>query len=54
MVFGTGLERRVQVEGLDGDGDEADTPDPVDGIPAAQVTLRQLKQSDKIEMAMQI
>ena len=47
MVFGTGLERRVQVEGLAGDGDEADTPDPVDGIPAAQVTLRQLKQSDK-------
>jgi hypothetical protein len=49
MVFGTGLEWRVQVEGLAGDGDEADTPDPVDGIPAAQVTLRQLEQSDKIE-----
>ncbi len=54
MVFGTGLEWRVQVEGLAGDGDETDTPDPVDGIPAAQVTLRQLKQSDKIETAMQI
>ncbi len=48
MVFGTGLERRVQVEGLASDGDEADAPDPVYGIPAAQVTLRQLKQSDKI------
>jgi hypothetical protein len=48
MMFGTGLERRVQVEGLGSDGDEADAPDPVDGIPAAQVTLRQLEQSDKI------
>jgi hypothetical protein len=47
MVFGTGLEWRVQVEGLASDGDEADAPDPVYGIPAAQVTLRQLKQSDK-------
>ncbi len=48
MVFGTGLEWRIQVEGLAGDGDETDAPDPVDGIPAAQVTLRQLEQSDKI------